>query len=100
LFINAGDGKHEHPTQEMLDEFTFLEQNNWDTSSIHIALVGDLLHGRTVHSKVDGLKIFDTVRVDCIAPSEIAMPETYIHMMKTNGYEIRLFSSLDAYFAD
>jgi aspartate carbamoyltransferase len=28
------------------------------------------------------------------------MPETYIHMMKTNGYEIRLFSSLDAYFAD
>ena len=35
-FINAGDGKHEHPTQELLDEFTFLEQNNWNTDKIHI----------------------------------------------------------------
>jgi aspartate carbamoyltransferase len=53
LFINAGDGKHEHPTQEFLDQFSFLEQNNWDTSSIHIALIGDLLYGRTIHSKVE-----------------------------------------------
>ena len=28
----------------------------WDTSSIHLALLGDLFHGRTVHSKVDGLR--------------------------------------------
>ena len=51
VFINAGDGRHEHPTQEFLDEFTFLEQHNWDDSQIHVALIGDLLHGRTVHSK-------------------------------------------------
>lgn len=73
-FINAGDGKHEHPTQELLDEFTFLEDNNWTFNNIHIALVGDLYHGRTVHSKADGLKIFDSVIVDLIAPPELAMP--------------------------
>ena len=73
-FINAGDGKHEHPTQELLDEFTFLEDNGMNFDSIHVALVGDLYHGRTVHSKADGLKLFNKVKVDLIAPSELAMP--------------------------
>ena len=98
-FINAGDGKHEHPTQELLDEFTFLEDNNWETSSIHLALVGDLYHGRTVHSKADGLRIFDRVRIDLIAPLELAMPETYRMKMEENGFEVRLFDSIDKYLA-
>merc|ERR1712112_60398 len=68
--INAGDGKHEHPTQELLDNFTFWEHNKFNYSSIHCALIGDLLHGRTVHSKTDGLAVFDTVAVDLIAPPE------------------------------
>ncbi|PKL13297.1 MAG: aspartate carbamoyltransferase [Spirochaetae bacterium HGW-Spirochaetae-4] len=98
-FINAGDGKHEHPTQELLDEFTFLEDNDWETSSIHLALVGDLYHGRTVHSKADGLRIFDRVRIDLIAPPELAMPETYRMKMVENGFEVRLFDSIDEYLA-
>ncbi|SHE68989.1 aspartate carbamoyltransferase [Marinitoga hydrogenitolerans DSM 16785] len=96
-FINAGDGKHEHPTQELLDEFTFLEKNNFDNSFIHIALVGDLLHGRTVHSKVNGLKIFKNVKVDLIAPEEISLPSYYVEKMKNNGFEVRLFSSIENY---
>ncbi|MFA6906419.1 MAG: aspartate carbamoyltransferase, partial [Sphaerochaeta sp.] len=96
-FINAGDGKHEHPTQELLDEFTFLEDNNWSNDSLHLALVGDLFHGRTVHSKADGLKIFKQVKVDLIAPVELAMPETYIHRMRENGYEVRMFESIESY---
>ncbi|WGS64693.1 bifunctional aspartate carbamoyltransferase catalytic subunit/aspartate carbamoyltransferase regulatory subunit [Marinitoga aeolica] len=96
-FINAGDGKHEHPTQELLDEFTFLEKNNFDNSFIHIALVGDLLHGRTVHSKVNGLKIFKNVKVDLIAPQEISMPLHYIEKMKKNGFEVRIFDSIENY---
>ena len=96
-FINAGDGKHEHPTQELLDEYSFLEDNNWDTSEIHIALVGDLYHGRTVHSKADGLKLWDKVKVDLIAPDELAMPEPYVTKMKENGFEVRVFSSIEEY---
>ncbi len=96
-FINAGDGKHEHPTQELLDEFTFLEDNAFDTSSIHLALVGDLYHGRTVHSKADGLSLFDTVKVDLIAPRELAMPGHYVNKMKENGFSVRVFDSIEDY---
>ena len=98
-FINAGDGKHEHPTQELLDEYSFLEDNSWDTSSLHIALVGDLYHGRTVHSKADGLKLWDNVRVDLIAPEELAMPENYVTRMKENGFKVRTFRSIEEYLA-
>lgn len=97
-FINAGDGKHEHPTQELLDEFTFMEDNNWNRDSIHIALVGDLFHGRTVHSKADGLFIFKNVKVDLVAPPELAMPKEYINKMKKNGFEIKVYDSLKEYF--
>ncbi len=96
-FINAGDGKHEHPTQELLDEYSFLEDNDWSTESLHIALVGDLYHGRTVHSKADGLKLWDKVKVDLIAPDELAMPESYVTKMKENGFEVRTFKSIEQY---
>lgn len=98
-FINAGDGKHEHPTQELLDEFTLIEDNDWDTRSLHIALVGDLFHGRTVHSKAAGLTIFDNVKVDLVAPPELAMPKQYIEKMKENGFELREFDSLEDYLS-
>ena len=96
-FINAGDGKHEHPTQEILDEFTFLEQMDFSNDYIHIALIGDLLHGRTVHSKVEGLKIFKNVEVDLIAPEELQMPKHYISKMRQKGYNVRIFSSIEEY---
>jgi aspartate carbamoyltransferase len=96
-FINAGDGRHEHPTQEFLDEFTFLEKQNWDNNSIHIALLGDLYHGRTVHSKVDGLRIFKNVQIDMIAPPELQIPSHYETRMKENGFQIRKFNSIDEY---
>ena len=98
-FINAGDGKHEHPTQELLDEFTFLEDNGMSFDSIHVALVGDLYHGRTVHSKADGLKLFDKVRVDLVAPDDLQMPENYVEKMKENGFEVRVFPSIEEYVA-
>lgn len=96
-FINAGDGRHEHPTQELLDEFTFLEDLDWSAERIHLALVGDLYHGRTVHSKVHGLDLFEKVAVDLVAPPELAMPEAYVRAMKRQGFEVREFSSIDEY---
>ena len=96
-FINAGDGKHEHPTQEFLDEYSFLEQLGGDDSRIHIALTGDLHHGRTAHSKVDGLRVFKEARVDLVAPDPLGMPPHYVERMRRNGYDVRLFESLDEY---
>ena len=98
-FINAGDGRHEHPTQELLDEFTFLEDLDWSHESVHLAMVGDLYHGRTVHSKVRGLKLFDRVSVDLVAPPELAMPRSYVHAMRDQGYQVREFESIDSYLS-
>lgn len=98
-FINAGDGRHEHPSQEFLDEFSFLEQKGWDTGSIHLVLLGDLYHGRTVHSKVDGLRLYDHVEVDLVAPGELALPKMYEDRMRDLGYHVRKFASIDEYLA-
>ena len=58
--INAGDGIGEHPTQALLDLFTVVNAHpnaalphgseSVDLSGITLALLGDLKHGRTVHS--------------------------------------------------
>ncbi|MFZ3110263.1 MAG: aspartate carbamoyltransferase [Rectinemataceae bacterium] len=98
-FINGGDGKHEHPTQEFLDEFSFLEQLSWNEDHIHIALTGDLYHGRTIHSKAEGLRIFRNVEVDLIAPDLLSMPPYYVDKMKANGYQVKIYESLDEYLA-
>ena len=97
VFINAGDGRHEHPTQEFLDEFTFLEQRGWDDSHIHVALIGDLQYGRTVHSKADGLKAFHSVIVDLVAPEDLTLPESYRSRMEDNGFEVREWESIEEY---
>lgn len=96
-FINAGDGRHEHPTQEFLDEFSFLEHKGWNIDSIHLALLGDLYHGRTVHSKVDGLKLYARVDVDLIAPPELALPRMYEDRMIAAGFNVRRFASIAEY---
>jgi len=98
-FINGGDGRHEHPTQELLDEFSFLECNNWETSSIHLALIGDLFHGRTVHSKADGLRLYNDVHVDLIAPPDLAMPKLYDDRMVGAGFKVRRFASIEEYLS-
>ena len=47
--INAGDGVGEHPTQALLDHFSIVEELG-RTNGLHVAMVGDLKYGRTVHS--------------------------------------------------
>eukprot|EP01060_Flectonema_neradi_P011806 TRINITY_DN1878_c2_g2_i1.p1 TRINITY_DN1878_c2_g2~~TRINITY_DN1878_c2_g2_i1.p1 ORF type:complete len:583 (+),score=98.45 TRINITY_DN1878_c2_g2_i1:48-1796(+) len=98
-FINAGDGRHTHPTLEFVDIFSLLEMKNFDRSTIHLALVGDLLNGRTAHSKVDGLKIFEDVTIDLVAHKDVAYPIEYRAKMQTNGFKVREFSSIEEYLS-
>ena len=60
-------------------------------------MIGDLLHGRTVHSKVDGLRVYDTVYVDLIAPDIISLPLQLKQKMEEYGYIVRTFDSIDDY---
>lgn len=47
--LNAGDGAGEHPTQAMLDGFTIMNELG-KLDGLHVTMLGDLKHGRTVHS--------------------------------------------------
>ena len=74
--INAGDGVGEHPTQALLDLYTIRKHKGLN-SHIRIALVGDLKHGRTVHSLLKLLRLYN-VEMHLVSPKELAMPSEYV----------------------
>ena len=65
--INAGDGRHAHPTQAMLDMFT-IRQAKQDFSGLRIAIVGDVLHSRVARSQIHALNILGAREVRVIGP--------------------------------
>jgi aspartate carbamoyltransferase catalytic subunit len=54
--VNAGDGKHQHPTQALLDLFTMRESFG-HLEGLHVAIVGDVLHSRVARSLVQALAL-------------------------------------------
>jgi aspartate carbamoyltransferase catalytic subunit len=52
--VNAGDGKHQHPTQALLDLYTIKEELG-RIEGVHVAIVGDVLHSRVARSNVQAL---------------------------------------------
>jgi aspartate carbamoyltransferase catalytic subunit len=54
--VNAGDGKHQHPTQALLDLFTMREELG-RLEGLHVAIVGDVLHSRVARSLLQALAL-------------------------------------------
>ena len=52
--VNAGDGKHQHPTQALLDLYT-IQQELGRIEGLHVAIVGDVLHSRVARSLIQAL---------------------------------------------
>ena len=65
--INAGDGRHSHPTQGMLDMFT-IRQHKGDFANLCVAIVGDVLHSRVARSELSALRTLGAGEVRIIAP--------------------------------
>lgn len=74
--INAGNGKGEHPTQALLDLYTIYRRKG-TLDGLTVTLMGDLKHGRTVHSLIQLLRPHG-VRVRLVAPPELALPPAYM----------------------
>ncbi len=53
--INAGDGRHAHPTQGMLDMFT-IRRHKGDFANLRVAIVGDIMHSRVARSQIHALE--------------------------------------------
>jgi aspartate carbamoyltransferase catalytic subunit len=64
--VNAGDGKHQHPTQALLDLYTMHEALG-HVAGLQVAIVGDVLHSRVARSLVQALNLVDA-RAICIGP--------------------------------
>jgi aspartate carbamoyltransferase catalytic subunit len=64
--VNAGDGKHQHPTQALLDLYTLKEEFG-RLEGLHVAIVGDVLHSRVARSLVQALALVDA-RVTLVGP--------------------------------
>lgn len=73
--INAGDGKHEHPTQGLLDIYTLAEANNrlddFNMKGLTVAIVGDIVSSRVARSNIAGLTALGA-RVVCVGPAGLA----------------------------
>ncbi|MEY2701345.1 MAG: hypothetical protein RIQ52_2100 [Pseudomonadota bacterium] len=65
--LNAGDGRHAHPTQAMLDMFT-IRRHRADFSSLRVAIVGDILHSRVARSEIQALNLLGAREVRVIGP--------------------------------
>ncbi len=65
--INAGDGRHAHPTQALLDMFT-IRHYKQDFSALRVAIVGDVLHSRVARSQIHALTTLGVPEVRVIAP--------------------------------
>jgi aspartate carbamoyltransferase catalytic subunit len=64
--VNAGDGKHQHPTQALLDLYT-IKQELGRIDGLHVAVVGDVLHSRVARSLIQALALMGA-HVTLVAP--------------------------------
>jgi len=96
--INGGDGANEHPTQALLDLFTIereLAFHGQGIDGLHIAMIGDLRYGRTVHSLSKLLCLFKNIRFTLISPSELAMPDKVISDIENAGHKYEITDQLE-----
>ncbi len=64
--VNAGDGKHQHPTQALLDLYT-IDEELGRIAGLHVAIVGDVLHSRVARSNIQALLLMGA-RVTVVGP--------------------------------
>jgi aspartate carbamoyltransferase catalytic subunit len=94
-FINAGDGPGQHPTQALLDLYT-IKRERKTIDGLHIAMVGDLRYGRTVHSLCYLLGLYDSVRFTLISPKELTMPDKVTSFFKEKNITYTTADTIDA----
>ncbi|MDW7564635.1 MAG: aspartate carbamoyltransferase catalytic subunit [Nitrosomonadaceae bacterium] len=68
--INAGDGRHAHPTQALLDMFTIRHYKR-DFNNLRVAIVGDILHSRVARSQIHALTTLGVPEIRVIAPKTL-----------------------------
>ncbi|MCU4175372.1 aspartate carbamoyltransferase [Carboxylicivirga sp. N1Y90] len=81
--INAGDGANQHPTQTLLDLYSIYKTQG-TLENLNIFLVGDLKYGRTVHSLLMAMSMFNPT-FNFISPDSLKMPDEYKLFLDKKG---------------
>jgi aspartate carbamoyltransferase len=91
--ISAGDGVGEHPTQGLLDLYT-IQAELGTIDGLHVAMVGDLKNGRTVHSLARLLRLYDT-RITFVSPDILRAPTDLKQELLDAGRPVSETASVD-----
>ncbi|MBN2236616.1 MAG: aspartate carbamoyltransferase [Bacteroidales bacterium] len=91
--INAGDGANQHPTQCLLDMYS-IRKTQGTLENIHIAFVGDLKYGRTVHSLVIALSQFNAT-FHLVSPEELKLPSAIKKYIKEAGLKYHQYTEIE-----
>lgn len=91
--INAGDGANQHPTQCLLDLYS-IRKTQKTLDNLHIAFVGDLKYGRTVHSLVIALTNYNTT-FHLVSPFELKLPSSVKMHIKEKNLEYYQYTEMD-----
>ncbi|MDR5783238.1 aspartate carbamoyltransferase [Caballeronia sp. LZ065] len=97
--INAGDGPGEHPSQALLDLYTIQREFSRlgkIVDGAHIAMVGDLKYGRTVHSLAKLLSLYKGLKFTLVSPGSLEMPAHIIDRLARGDHVIEQTSDLRA----
>lgn len=68
--VNAGDGRHAHPTQALLDMFTIRHYKK-DFSKLRVAIVGDIVHSRVARSDIHALSTLGVAEIRAVGPKTL-----------------------------
>src|SRR5919202_1092831 len=93
--VNAGDGKHQHPTQALLDLYT-LRRELGRIEGLHVAIVGDVLHSRVARSNVQALLLLGA-RVTLVGPPPL-IPRGIEAMGAEVSYDIETIRHADVVY--
>ncbi len=91
--LNAGDGINQHPTQTLLDLYSITECQG-RMNKLHIAFVGDLKYGRTVHSLVQACALYDT-RYYFVPVPGLELPDSYCDLLRQQSLKYSFHASIE-----
>lgn len=91
--INAGDGNGEHPSQALLDLYTIFSK--FSGKDITVAMVGDLLNGRTIHSLSVLLALYPKIKLIYVSPQALAIPASLKTFLKNKKIKFSETLNLD-----
>lgn len=92
--INAGDGKHLHPTQTLTDLLTLYKEKG-TLDNLTVGLCGDLLNGRTVHSLCKALSSFGGNRFVMISTPQLRIPIYVKDILNAAGCEFTEVNTIE-----